>query len=250
MGATEAVAGALAHAEAALKAPPVAPVAAPEALAKTIDHTLLKPEATRGAIEQLCAEAKTHGFATVCVNPLWVPVAAEALKGSGVGVCTVVGFPLGATDAASKAEEARRAVAAGATEVDMVVALGLAMGEDWEAYLADVEAVVAACGPVPVKAILETALLPLPIAAKAGALALAGGVAFLKTSTGFGPGGASLEAVQLLVKLAHGRAQVKASGGIRDRAAALAMLEAGATRLGTSSGAAIVAGAPASGGAY
>ena len=219
-------------------------------LAATIDHTLLKPDATRTAIETLCDEALAHGFAAVCVNSLWVPVVARRLGGSAVATCAVVGFPLGASLPASVADEARRAVDAGAREIDMVMSVGEALGGDWDAVRVGIETVQAACGSARLKVILETCLLDDAQKRRACTICRDLGVAFVKTSTGFSSGGATLHDVRLMREIVGDHVGVKASGGIRDRATAIALLEAGATRLGCSAGVAIVAGGAASGGAY
>lgn len=216
-------------------------------LAKTIDHTLLKPEARASDIEKLCREAVEHGFFSVCVNSSWVPLAVSLVQGSGVAVAAVTGFPLGAMNTAAKAFETERAVADGATEIDTVLHVGrLKQGDD--AYiLTDLQAVVGAAGGRAVKVIFETCLLTDDEKERACRISVEAGAAFVKTSTGFSTGGATLEDVRLMHKTVAGRCAVKASGGIRDRAAALAMIEAGATRLGTSAGIAILAGETATG---
>lgn len=225
---------------------------APERLAAAIDHTLLRPEATAADIRALAAEARAHGFAAACVNSAWVPLAAELLAGSGVRVAAVAGFPLGAMATAAKAAETRIAVAAGAAEIDMVISLGHAKAGDWRAVEDDIRAVVEAAGGAGVKAILETAALTPDETVRACESAKAAGAAFVKTSTGFHPaGGATVEAVRLMRATVGPAMGVKASGGIRTLAVALAMLEAGANRLGTSSGVALVGAAaegPAAGG--
>lgn len=225
---------------------------APGRLAAAIDHTLLRPEATAADIRALAAEARAHRFAAACVNSVWVPLVADLLAGSGVRVAAVAGFPLGAMATAAKAAETRIAVAAGATEIDMVISLGHAKAGQWEAVEDDIRAVVEAAGGAAVKAILETAALTPEETVRACEAARAAGAAFVKTSTGFHPaGGATVEAVRLMRATVGPAMGVKASGGIRTLAAALAMLEAGANRLGTSSGVALVgaaAEAPAAGG--
>jgi deoxyribose-phosphate aldolase len=218
----------------------------PSALAAVIDHTLLKPDATGADVARLCDEALAHGFAAVCVNPRWVEPVAARLAGSAVKLCTVVAFPLGAATPAMKAREAAELAALGAEELDYVVDLGAVRAGRFDDLRAEAAAVVgaarAARSDAVVKAILETALWsPDEITAAAEAL-VADGVDFLKTSTGFGPGGATPAAVALLAGAAAGRAKVKASGGIRTADDARAMLAAGADRLGTSAGVAIVAG--------
>ena len=200
-----------------------------ERLAGTVDHTLLTPEATDAQVAALCAEAADLGAYSVCVSPSRLPVA------TGLVVCTVVGFPSGAHASEVKAAEAALAVRRGATEVDMVIDLGDALAGEWEAVQADVAAVKTACGDVLLKVILESAALTPEQLAEACRRAEAGGAQYVKTSTGFHPrGGASVEAVRLMRETVGDRLGVKASGGIRDTATALAMLEAGASRLGLS----------------
>ncbi|MBE3575075.1 MAG: deoxyribose-phosphate aldolase [Firmicutes bacterium] len=211
-------------------------------LAHRIDHTLLKPDATPMDIQRLCAEARAYGFATVCVNPLFVAQAAGELAGTPVGVCSVVGFPLGATPAQVKAVEAARAVADGAREIDMVLAIGLLKAGEEDRVREDIRQVVQAVAPVPVKVILETGLLTDQEKVLACHLAEEAGAAFVKTSTGFGHGGATVEDVRLLRATVGSRLRVKASGGIRDHQTALAMLAAGADRLGCSASVAVVTG--------
>lgn len=217
-------------------------------LARFIDHTLLKPEATGADIEALCREAVGHGFFSVCVNGSWVKRAATHTMGTGVGVAAVTGFPLGAMSTATKAHETAQAISDGATEIDTVLHVGRLRQGDHAYIRKDLAAVVAAAEGRPVKVIFETCLLTEAEKRLACDLALEAGAAFVKTSTGFNRDGATLEDVRLLHQCVAGRAGVKASGGIRDRATALAMIEAGATRLGTSSGAAIVAGENGAGG--
>ncbi|CAM3886099.1 deoxyribose-phosphate aldolase [Geobacillus sp. FSL K6-0789] len=212
-------------------------------IANMIDHTLLKPEATEEQIVQLCAEAKQYGFASVCVNPSWVKTAARELSGTDVRVCTVIGFPLGATTPETKAFETKNAIENGAREVDMVINLGaLKSGaDDWVER--DIRAVVeAAAGKALVKVIIETALLTDDEKVRACQLAVKAGADYVKTSTGFSGGGATVEDVALMRKTVGDNVGVKASGGVRDRKTAEAMIEAGATRIGTSSGVAIVSG--------
>ena len=206
-------------------------------IADFIDHTLLKPEATRSEVEKLCAEAVTHRFAAVCVNPVWVPLCAEKLRGTQVKVATVVGFPLGANQPEIKAAETSRAVKDGAHEIDMVAALGRIKSGDWGHVADDISAVVRAASGNLVKVIIESALLTPTEIIKASALAKEAGAHYVKTSTGFhAAGGATAEAVTLM-RLAVGDALgVKASGGVRDCAAALRMIASGATRIGTSGG--------------
>src|SRR6476646_2053668 len=214
-----------------------------QTLAGMIDHTLLKPEATPAQIEQLCREAVEHGFATVCVNGAWVQLAGGLVAGTGVGVAAVAGFPLGAGSSAAKAFEAADAVRAGATEIDMVLNVGALKAGDDALVEVDIEEVVRSAGrDAAVKVILETALLTDQEKVRGCRLAVAAGAAFVKTSTGFGPAGATVEDVALLRKTVGDAVGVKAAGGIRTREAAEAMVEAGASRLGTSSSVLIVRG--------
>ncbi|MGG1658757.1 deoxyribose-phosphate aldolase [Brevibacillus sp. NRS-1366] len=217
---------------------------------KYIDHTLLKPEATQAMIDKLCAEAKEHDFASVCVNPYWVKRSAELLAGTDVKVCTVIGFPLGASTSAVKAAETRDAVVSGATEVDMVLNVGALKSSDLDTVREDVAAVKKAAGNVLLKVILETGLLTDEEKEMACKLCVEAGADYVKTSTGFGPGGATVEDIALMRKTVGANVGVKASGGVRDGAAALAMIEAGASRIGTSSGVAIVTGANPAGNGY
>ena len=201
------------------------------ALARTVDHTLLKPEATDAQVAALVAEAVELGAFSVCVSPSRLPLQAP----DGLAVCTVVGFPSGAHASSVKAAEAALAVQQGATEVDMVIDLGRALAGEWAAVETDVAAVASACDGVLLKVILESAALSTEQLVEACRAAERGGAQFVKTSTGFHPsGGASIEAVRTMRGTVGDRLGVKASGGIRDTAAALAMLEAGATRLGLS----------------
>ncbi len=210
-------------------------------LRRMIDHTLLKPEATAADIRALCEEAKERNFKAVCIPPRFVPLAKEQLQKTDTVVCTVIGFPLGYNTTAQKAAEAREAVEAGADEVDMVLAVG-ALKEGDTAYVEeDIRAVRAASEGRILKVILETCLLTKEEIVKACEICKALGVAFVKTSTGFNKGGATVEDVALMKKTV-GNIGVKASGGIRDTQTALAMIEAGATRIGASAGIAIVTG--------
>ena len=211
-------------------------------VASLIDHTLLRPEATQHDIEVLCREALDFKFANVCINPTWVTLAARLLEGSGVGVCAVVGFPLGATTPDVKACEARRAIADGAREIDMVINIGALKSGNRDDVQRDIEAVTASCRESRAlsKAIIETGLLTADEKATACALAKAAGVDFVKTSTGFGPGGATTADVALIRQFVGPAMGIKAAGGIRDLAAVQAMVAAGATRIGTSAGAKIV----------
>lgn len=211
------------------------------ALAAIIDHTCLRPDAVGGDIDRLCDEARTFGFRTACVQPTFVARAARALAGSGVGVAAVVGFPHGASTTETKVFEARRALDDGATELDVVANLGWIRAGEAARLTAETEALVRAAGVAPLKVILETALFDEAETVAAARAVLAARPAFLKTCTGFGPGGATVEAVALLKRLAGTRAAVKASGGIRTRAQALALRAAGADRLGASASVALVA---------
>lgn len=211
-------------------------------LASVIDHTLLKADATRAELDVLCDEAKKYGFATVCVNSSHVAHCGRRLEGSSSRVIAVVGFPLGAASSASKAFETRQAVREGAAEIDMVIALGALRDKAYDVVYSDIRAVVDAAEGRPVKVILETAMLDDEQKVVACALSKAAGAAFVKTSTGFGPGGATEADVALMRRVVGPEMGVKASGGIRTRAIAEAMLSAGATRLGASASVAIVTG--------
>ncbi|MEF3311670.1 deoxyribose-phosphate aldolase [Paenibacillus sp. GYB004] len=214
-----------------------------------IDHTLLKADATAEAIGKLCDEAKQYGFYSVCVNGMWVPAASKALAGSGVRVSAVVGFPLGASLTGVKAYEAARVAEHGAADIDMVLAVGALLAGDEDYVREDIRAVVEAVrGQAIVKVILETGYLNEDQKRTACRLAEEAGAHFVKTSTGFGPGGATVEDVALMRAAVSPNVQVKASGGVRDLAAALSMIRAGATRLGTSSGVVIMNGAAGSSG--
>ena len=213
-------------------------------LARFIDHTLLRPEATEAEVRQLLAEAAEHGFASVCIPPVYVPLAAEVLNGTPVAVGTVVGFPLGYVHPEVRRAESRQAMADGAGELDTVLNLSwLKSGED-ERVLDDLAGWVAAMRQerdgLILKVILETALLTDEEKLRGARLVVDSGADFVKTSTGFAKGGATIADVTLLAKAVEGRIGVKASGGIRDAATARAMIAAGATRLGTSSGVGIV----------
>ncbi|MDP1831135.1 MAG: deoxyribose-phosphate aldolase [Geothrix sp.] len=217
-------------------------------LSPLIDHTLLKAEATGSQVEALCAEALTHGFASVCVNPMWVPLAASLLQGGPVRTCTVVGFPLGASALRAKAFEAESALRDGAQEIDMVLAIGAAKAGDWETVMEDFMAVRAAVpAPVVLKVILETCLLSEAGKVRACELAMEAGLDFVKTSTGFSTGGATGADVALMRRTVGHSLGVKASGGIRTYEAALQMVMAGATRLGLSASVAVVQGGAGSG---
>jgi deoxyribose-phosphate aldolase len=213
-------------------------------IAKTIDHTILKPTATAEQVRELCAEAWTNHFASVCVNPCWVPLVAKELHNSDVLVCTVIGFPLGANPTDIKVEETKWAVKNGAQEVDMVINIGALKGGDYKGVEEDIRAVVKAAGKATVKVIIETCFLSNDEKRIACEAAMKAGAHFVKTSTGFGTGGATVEDVKLMRKTVGETMKVKASGGIRSYHDAIAMLEAGADRIGTSSGVAIVAELP------
>jgi deoxyribose-phosphate aldolase len=211
-------------------------------LGRFLDHTLLKPEATREQIEALCDEARRYEVRAVCVNGAWTARCAARLAGGAAAVATVVGFPLGASASAAKACETHRAVADGAAEIDMVIALGQVRAGDWRYVEDDIRAVVGAAGPAAVKVILETAALEPREITEACQAAVAGGAGYVKTSTGFHPaGGATVEAVGLMRRAVGPTFGVKASGGIRTKEAALEMLAAGANRIGTSATAAMAA---------
>jgi deoxyribose-phosphate aldolase len=207
-----------------------------------IDHTLLKPDATRADIEKLCREAVEFRFATVCVNPTWVATAAALLRGSGVGVCSVVGFPLGATPADVKNYETRRAIFDGATEIDMVINVGALKSGDLRAVERDIEAVVDPCRQCGVvsKVIIEAVLLTDEEKITACTLSKAAGADFVKTSTGFASGGATVADVALMRRVVGADMGVKAAGGVRDLEGLKAMVAAGASRVGASAGVKIV----------
>jgi deoxyribose-phosphate aldolase len=211
-------------------------------VASLIDHTLLKAEATKAEIETLCREAAEFGFATVCVNPTWVALAARRLNGSRSGVCSVVGFPLGATTPDVKHYETRRAIFDGAREVDMVINIGALKSGDLRLVERDIEAVVAPCRDAGVvsKVIIEAALLTDEEKVTATTLTKAAGADFVKTSTGFGPGGATAADVALMRRVVGAEMGVKAAGGVKDFAALETMVKAGATRIGASAGVRIV----------
>ncbi|WP_066316567.1 deoxyribose-phosphate aldolase [Bacillus sp. FJAT-29814] len=210
-------------------------------IAKMIDHTLLKADATKEQIIKLAEEAKEYSFASVCVNPTWVKTAAELLKDSpDVKVCTVIGFPLGATTSETKAFETKNAIENGATEIDMVINVGALKDKQDDLVEQDIKAVVdAATGKAIVKVIIETSLLTDEEKKRACELSVKAGADFVKTSTGFSTGGATVEDIRLMRDTVGPEIGVKASGGVRSREDALAMIEAGATRIGASSGVAI-----------
>lgn len=212
-------------------------------LAKYIDHTLLKPESTREDIARICEEAKLYDTASVCVNPFWIGFVAEQLKGSNVTPCCVIGFPLGATLPRVKAFETAEAIKDGAKEVDMVMNVGAARGGEWDTVFEDIKAVVdVAKGKAPVKVIIETCLLTDEQKVKACELAKEAGADFVKTSTGFSTGGATVADVALMRKTVGPDMGVKASGGVRTKADAEAMIAAGASRIGASSSKKIIEG--------
>jgi deoxyribose-phosphate aldolase len=213
-------------------------------MARYIDHTLLKPETTAAEIDQLCREAEQYHFASVCINPTWVKRAAENLRGTSVPVCTVIGFPLGATTPEIKAMEARRALRDGAREVDMVLNIGALKSGDYDLVRNDIEKVVDAAhdGGALCKVILETALLTDEEKVIASSLAKGAKADFVKTSTGFGPGGATVYDVALMRETVGPHMGVKASGGVRTADDAEDMIAAGATRIGASAGVEIVGG--------
>jgi deoxyribose-phosphate aldolase len=224
---------------------------ASDGLASLIDHTMLKPDAAREEIEALCREALQFCFASVCVNPNWVPLAAAVLRGSGVKVCTVIGFPFGAHLPDVKAYEARRAVEQGADEVDMVINIGALKSKDYALVEQDIRGVVQSVGKqTVVKVILETALLTRDEKIMGCSLAKAAGADFVKTSTGFGGGGATVEDVRLMRETVGPDVGVKASGGIRTPEDAQKMVEAGATRIGASASVKIVRGEAGAGRGY
>ncbi len=205
-----------------------------------IDHTLLKAQATRSEIERLCQEAKKYQFMSVCVNPYWVAYANELLHDTSVKVCTVIGFPLGANTSSVKAFEAKEAVKSGADEVDMVINVGLVKDGLWDQVQADIKAVVDAAKPALVKVIIETCLLEHDEIVNSCQAAQQAGADFVKTSTGFSTGGATVDDVALMRQTVGPDMGVKASGGIHTFEEAQALIEAGASRLGASKGVAIV----------
>ncbi|ORC34821.1 deoxyribose-phosphate aldolase [Marispirochaeta aestuarii] len=214
----------------------------PREIASMIDHTLLKADAVPEQISKLCTEAGEYGFASVCINPCYVPLAAKELAGSDVKVCTVIGFPLGANTSQIKAEEAMLAVEQGASEVDMVMNIGALKAGDYALVESDIRSVVRAAGRALVKVIIETFYLSEEEKIKATEIVARSGAAFVKTSTGFAGGGATVEDVRLMKKAAGNLIRVKAAGGVRNYDDALAMIEAGASRIGTSGGISIVEG--------
>jgi len=213
-------------------------------LAKMIDHTLLKPDATQQEIAQLCFEARKYGFASVCVNPTWVSLCAELLKGASAKVCTVIGFPLGATSSETKAFETETAIRQGATEIDMVINIGALKARDLETVAKDIRGVVNAAHArnIIVKVIIETSLLTDEEKTIASLLSKEAGADFVKTSTGFAGGGATVHDVELMRKTVGPQMGVKASGGVRTFEDAASMIKAGATRIGASAGVKILQG--------
>lgn len=209
---------------------------------KYIDHTILKATATKADIEKLCAEANFYKFASVCINPCHISFAHDLLKGSGVKVCTVIGFPLGANSSDVKAYETTRAIADGADEVDMVINVGAAKEGNWDYVYEDIKAVVDAANGVLTKVIIETCYLTDEEKAMACKMAVKAGADYVKTSTGFGTGGATEADVKLMFDTVEGKALVKASGGVRNKEQFEAMIEAGASRIGCSAGCQIMEG--------
>ncbi len=219
----------------------VAPSCPPKyELAHWIDHTLLKPDATQQEVESICKDAREHNFASVCINPTWVPLAYKMLRGYESRVCTVVGFPLGATFPEVKAQETKSAIEAGADEIDMVINVGALKSGDYALVERDIRAVTRAAGRRLVKVILETCLLTDEEKVQASAISKKAGANFVKTSTGFSSGGATVKDVALMRQAVGSEMGVKASGGVRTYEEACKMVEAGATRIGASASVAIV----------
>ena len=210
---------------------------------KLFDHTILKADATEAAVAKICAEAKEHGFMSVCVNTYYTAFVAEQLKGTDVKVCTVVGFPLGQMSTRAKALETECAVADGAQEIDMVLNVAALKDGKYDIVLEDIKAVKAACGEALLKVILETCLLTKEEIVKACELSVEAGADFVKTSTGFSTGGATAEDIALMRQTVGQDIGVKASGGVRDSKGAISMVEAGANRIGASATIAILSGA-------
>ncbi|MBU1355080.1 MAG: deoxyribose-phosphate aldolase [Candidatus Edwardsbacteria bacterium] len=209
-------------------------------LAAHIDHTLLKPEADRQGIIDLCRQAAENEFCSVCINPYWLPLAKENLRGSAVKLCTVCGFPLGADDPALKSDEARKSVEQGADEVDMVINIGALRSGLYREVFDDIAGVVKAAGGKTVKVIIETCLLTQEQKIEACLIARGAGAHFVKTSTGFSSGGATIEDITLMRQTVGPDLGVKASGGVKTAEDAMAMIKAGANRIGTSSGVKII----------
>ncbi|WP_028783261.1 deoxyribose-phosphate aldolase [Thalassobacillus devorans] len=214
-----------------------------ENLAKYIDHTQLKPETSKEKIDQVCQEAKEYEFASVCVNPYWVSYCYEQLKETSVKVCTVIGFPLGANTKEVKAFETKQAIENGATEIDMVINVGALKSKDYDTVQADIEAVIRESeDKALVKVIIETSLLTKEEKVQACELAVKAGADYVKTSTGFSGGGATVEDIKLMRATVGPEIGVKASGGVRDFESTKAMIDAGASRIGASSGIQIIKG--------
>ncbi|CAH8283274.1 deoxyribose-phosphate aldolase [Mariniflexile fucanivorans] len=211
-------------------------------LSSYIDHTILKATATKDDIIQLCNEAKTYQFHSVCVNSCYATLAKEQLKNSPVKVCCVIGFPLGAMCTEAKIAETKQALSDGADEIDMVLNVGFFKSKDFDAVSKDIEAVKKCMPNLTLKVILETCHLDEDEIIKASEIAIQSGADFIKTSTGFGTGGATIEDVKLMKSVADGKAKIKASGGIKDHKTAMEYINLGVERLGTSSGIAIVTG--------
>ncbi|MGY3765771.1 deoxyribose-phosphate aldolase [Vagococcus vulneris] len=211
-------------------------------MAKMIDHTKLKADATQEEILTLINEAKEYGFWSVCINPVWIPYAKSQMSDSDVKICTVIGFPLGANSSKLKALEAKQAIEDGADEVDMVMNIGAMKAGQYDVVLADIKSVVTAAQGTLVKVIIETALLTKEEIIKASELVVEGGADFVKTSTGFSTGGATIEDVTIMKQTVGDRALVKASGGVRTKEDAEAMIAAGASRIGASDGVKIIKG--------
>lgn len=216
------------------------PINKPSDLAPYVEHTVLKPEATRKQIVELCGEAKQHRFRGVCVNSIYTEEARRQLNGTDILVVTVIGFPLGATLSQSKAEETKNAVKAGADEIDMVIPIGLLKGKEYKPVYSDINAVVKAAGSKPVKVIIENCLLEEFEKIAACELSKRAGASFVKTSTGFSKSGATVEDIELMKAVVGDTLGIKAAGGIRDYNTAKDMVEAGANRLGCSASIAIV----------
>lgn len=219
-------------------------------LASMIDHTILKPDATKEDLTKVCEEAKQYHFATVCVNSSNIPLVARLLRGSGVKPIAVVGFPLGAATTAAKVFETKEAIKAGAEEIDMVINIGALKSKDYQTVYEDIKQIVEASKPHKVKVILETSNLTQDEKIIACALSKAAGAAFVKTSTGFGSGGATAEDIALMRKIVGNDMEVKASGGIRTKEDAETMVKAGADRIGASASVSIVTGKKAKAGNY
>jgi len=222
--------------------------APPSDLARYIDHTLLKPTATRKDIERVCAEARKYSFASVCVNTTWIGLVSRLLDGCSTMGISVVGFPLGAMSIAGKADETRHAITAGADEIDMVLNIGALKSGDYDTALEDIRQVVAAAQGRPVKVIIETSMLDRDEKVAASALCKAGGASFVKTSTGFGGGGATVEDIALIRAVVGPAMGIKASGGVKTASDIKALVAAGATRVGASASVAIVTGGAGTGG--